>query len=116
METWPPTIDKKVLQSGFSQQATPNTIRSKVEAGVDKLRRRYTIPILKVTASMFLNFTQYEALELFYDTTLQGGVLSFGFPDPATDVEHEYRFLAPPSYVAAGGLFYQVSMEWERLD
>jgi len=115
-ETWPDTIDEKVLQSGFQQKAVPNTIRSKMEAGLDKIRRRYTTPILNLSVSMFLDFTQYETLETFYNTTLQGGVLSFTFPDPATDDDHEYRFLTPPSYSAAGGLHYMCTMQWERLD
>lgn len=116
METWPATINEKVLQDGFSQTQRPNTIRTTIDAGIDKLRRRYTTPIRNVRVAMYLTFAQYSTLETFYNTTLQGGVLSFEFPDPATDVDHEYRFLSPPTYVAAGGLHYQVSMEWERLD
>ena len=95
-ETWPPTIDKKVLRGGFSQKAVENTIRSTVEAGLDKLRKRYTSPIIKMNVNMWIDFTQYESLETFYNTTLQGGVLSFTFPDPATGDDHEYRFLSTP--------------------
>ena len=114
-ETWPATIPEEVLVDGFMQQAVPATIRTKMEAGIDKLRRRYTTPILNLNVAMFLTFTQYETLETFYNTTLQGGVLSFDFTDPATATTKEYRFISPPSYTPSGGVHYLASMQWERI-
>ena len=116
METWPSNVNTNLLQDGFTQQAKDNRIRSSVEAGIDKLRRRYTTPIVNSSYQLILTYTEYEYLETFYNTTLQGGVSSFNFTDPATFITHEYRFLSPPSYSAFGGLSYIVTMQWERLD
>lgn len=117
-ETWP--LPYQILQSGFNQQATDNRIRSKVEAGVDKLRKRYTTPIKNINASMHLTYAQYDTLETFFNTTLQGGVLTFNYPDPThqgdvTPTMYEYRFLSTPTYSAAGGTHYVVTMNWERI-
>ena len=112
---WPSSLPTCILQDGFGQQARPNNIRTKMEAGLDKIRRRYTTPIVDSTPAMVLSFTQYEAMEVFYNTTLQGGTLSFNFTDPADDTQYEYQFLSPPSYTSYGPLNYLVQMQWERI-
>ena len=112
-ETWP--LTKEILDAGFSQQAKDTTIRTKMEAGTDKLRRRYTTPIVVSNVSMLITFAEYTTLETFYNTTLQGGVLSFNYTDPVDTTEYEYRLMGPPKYSSTGGLRYLVSMVWERI-
>lgn len=115
METWPAALPSDILSSGFKQQAKSNTIRSTVEAGLDKIRRRYTTPIVDSTVTMVMTFAQHDTLETFFNTTLQGGVLSFGFTDPITSTLSEYRFLIEPSYSSVGCSKLLVSMQWERI-
>lgn len=114
-ESWPTALPSEILTDGFNQQASPNTIRTKMEAGLDKLRRRYTTPIVNSSVSMIVTFAQYTTLETFYNTTLQGGVLSFNFTDPADSTEYEYRFIEPPSYSPHNVYNYVASMQWERI-
>ena len=112
---WPSSLPDEILTDGFSQQAKPNNIRTKMEAGLDKVRRRYTSNIVDSTVSMVMTFVQYEALEVYYNTTLQGGTLSFNFTDPADDTEYEYQFLDTPSYSSFNSYNYLVQMQWERI-
>lgn len=112
-ETWP--LGTELNVSGFGQKQQANTIRTTMEAGVDKLRRRYSSPIRNVSGSLILSFDDYETLEDFYNVTLAGGVLSFNFPDQATGVLYEHRFLETPSYTAYGPLHYQVTLKFERI-
>lgn len=112
-ETWPATIDQNILQDGFRQQAKDIVIRTTMEAGLDKLRRRYTTAIINITPQMILDYTQQATLEDFYNITLQGGVLTFNFDDPVSGTTKEYRFLSPPIYTPYGGLYFIVTMEWE---
>ena len=112
---WPPSIDRGILQSGFAQQAVDHTIRSKMEAGIDKLRSRYTSPILNSNISMIVDVTQYTALETFYNTTLEKGKESFNYTDPFDNTEYEYRMIGPPAYSVFNGLHYVASMVWERI-
>jgi len=113
-ETWPPALPQCLQDDGFSQSAQPNTIRTKIEAGIDKLRRRYTSPIVSVKGNMIMSFAQYSELESFYNVTLQGGIQRFNFNDPATGTPYEYRFVSPPTYVGFGPIHYAVSLDWER--
>jgi len=115
LQQWPASITEDVQINGFSQKARENTIRSSVEAGVDKIRRRYTTPIVEIKFNRWFTFEQYETIENFYNITTAGGVFPFTFPDPATNEVYVYRFLTSPSYSALGGLHYQVSFSFERL-
>ena len=114
-ETWPASLPTDILTDGFNQQAIPVVIRTKMEAGIDKIRRRYTSEIVNSSVSMVITFAQYTTLESFFNVTLQGGVLSFNFTDPADNTEYEYRFLEPPSYSTHNVYNYVASMQWERI-
>ena len=92
-QVWPGTLPTDILPDGFNQQAVSVAIRTKMEAGLDKIRKRYTSPIVNSSVSMVVTFAEYTTLETFFNTTLQGGVLSFNFTDPADETEFEYRFL-----------------------
>ena len=113
---WPNTLRNTLEVASFAQTAKPNTIRTNIEAGVDKVRRRYTTPILQVNGSMIVTHDQYVRMEYFYNTELQGGVNRFIFKDPATDILYEYRMISPPKYTSIGGPYYRVSLEMERLN
>ena len=114
-ETWPASLPTDIITDGFNQQAKPTAIRTQMEAGLDKIRRRYTTEIINSSVSMVITFAQYSTLETFFNTTLKGGVLSFNFTDPADSTEYEYRFLEPPSYSSYNVYNYLVAMQWERI-
>ena len=117
-QTWP--LPYEVLQNGFSQKASENTIRTKMEAGLDKIRKRYTSQIINLSVQMQITHSQYESLEDFYNITLQSGTDSFNYPDPIyqnleNPAMYEHRFLSTPTYTPLGGLYYLVNMQWERI-
>lgn len=116
IQEWPATLRDTLEAAGFSQSARPNSIRTNIEAGLDKVRRRYTSPTILVNGSMILTHAQYVTMEYFYNTDLQGGVNRFKFKDPATDIIYEYRMISPPKYNSIGGPYYRVSLEMERLN
>lgn len=112
-EAWP--LSREILQSGFGQQADDAVLRTRMEAGVDKLRSRYTTPIVKSNVSMLITLAERNTLETFYNTTLQRGVLSFDYTDPIDSTSYEYRFVGTPKYSSGGGLRLLVNMTWERI-
>lgn len=113
---WHTSLPTDILSDGFNQQTAPNAIRTKMEAGLDKLRRRYTTEIVNISVSMVVTFAEYTILETFFNTTLEAGTLSFNFTDPVDSTEYEYRFLEPPAYSVFNSYNYLVSMQWERID
>lgn len=73
-----------------------NVIRTPMAVGPAKLRRRASVDVREVDLPIVLNTTQYDALEVFYATTLQE-VLPFTWEDPRDDATVNFRFRRAPS-------------------
>lgn len=98
---------------GYSQGDT--LIRSDMDVGPPKTRRRSTksFDILDVTCR--IEYTGFQTFYDFYDISINGGADYFECDNPITGVTELFRFAAPPSYkFLNGGLIMVVSMKWER--
>lgn len=112
---WPSTLQDKVNESGFNYEYPDTTIRSSMDVGMDKARRRYTKGIAMVTVTIWVDRTQYATFDTFYGTSLNGGVLTFNFTNPITLATREYRFKGGPKVRHVGGDTFEISMVWEEL-
>ncbi len=111
----PPQLNDCFLLGSFSEQAAPSTIRSSVEAGVPKVRRRYTSTYFNVSAAINATRDQLNILQAFYDVDLQGGALRFIFLNPTTGDDREFRFVNPYVVTPLSDKEWLISMELERL-
>jgi len=114
-QTWPSTLQAKINESGFSRKKGDTLLRTEMEVGIAKVRRRYTKGINELRVSIWVTQSQFNDFETFYDTTLAGGVLSFNFVDPITKATKVYRFKAPPETDYVGGETFAISMTWEEI-
>lgn len=114
-ETFPPTLQEKLNEEGFSQTYGDTTIRSDVDTGLAKVRQRYTKAVDKFACTINLNKEDYNTLTTFYKTTLAGGSKTFNYDHPFTEVASEFRFVSPPSMKPKGGLWFTVTMQWEEI-
>ena len=112
---WPNTLPNFLETDGYNHAIGDTTIRTTMDVGLDKLRKRFTKSIDTTDGNMKLDRTQYLTLDTFYKTTLNGGTLPFEFIDPLTQVLNEYRFTKPPSARSIGGNFFNVSLNWEKM-
>lgn len=116
MTAWPSTLPSDPLLDGYSQQQMDNSIRSKMDYGPDKLRRRTTGVIRNVHMKFRLTKTQLQALDEFYNVTLAvTGIIDWvdhRHPDrPAA----QYRFLEPPSVAPIAPDLWEASLALEML-
>ena len=113
---YPIELPEAPQRNGFNQAQQSNTIRSSVDVGEAKVRRRYTLPIKNEKWVMLLNPTQLPIFESWFNTDLQSGVLRFSFADPLTDVTKDYRIKDMPAYAPYGTCgSYTVSFNVEQL-
>jgi len=112
---FPASIEQCFLLSGYTEQAEPNIIRSDVEVGPAKTRRRYTKPIINIKASMVVTAAQLQVFDDFYHGPLMSGALRFLFKDPRTGVQKEFRFIDPPVYQPITAENWAVEMSIEVL-
>ena len=116
MPVFPLSLPPLAGAAAFSGQAASSTIRTRMDAGPAKVRRRSTA----APATRRMGHPRYTTAELqtflaFFRDTLAGGALSFDMDDLVTGATATCRFTAPPSYSAAAPGRWSVSAELEVL-
>ena len=115
MTTWPDSLPAAPLLDSFCETVPDSVIRTDMEQGPAKLRRRTTAAVRMLSVSYLMNKDQVTVLEAFYLTTLYGGTFSFDFTHPRTGGMVSCRFVKPPEYGSGNGNFFKVTIELEVL-
>ena len=100
--TWPTSLPQVPLKSGFSEVGGVNVIRTPMELGPAKTRRRSRIA-KPIQVSFLMTKAQIITLEDFVENTLFG-VRRFNFTQPRKLVSVEVRIVP-----GAEGVFYTLS-------
>lgn len=112
---WPEDLPQSPLLDGWQETLPDNVIRSDMEQGPAKLRRRSTAASGKMGLQFLLSPAQCLSLDLFYTNTLQGGVKAFAFTHPRHGGALACRMESPPQYSPAGGGYCRVRLSLEIL-
>jgi hypothetical protein len=112
--SWPAELPETILLEGLSAKQKSNVIRTEMDAGPQKARRRYTAASKIFTGRMILDSYQRGLLEHFYHQVLGDGVLRFNFTHPQTLAVQEFRFADDYTETSMDGLF-EISVSLERL-
>lgn len=116
MATWPATLPQVLQVTGFEEKLGATSIRTQMDAGPAKQRRRFTAAPRAITGSITVDSDGWDDFREFYEDTLEGGALSFDWVEPGTEsTPATFRFTAPPSRTAFGGDVWIVSMQLEIL-
>lgn len=109
---WPVDLPQDLLQRGYNQSSPDTILKSSVDVGPAKLRRRTTTAVEPVSGSLLLTEAQLGSIRTFYVNTLSGGSLRFTWKDPVTLVSKELRFTDAPKWAMQSGWYaVQLSME-----
>lgn len=114
-QVWPITLQQLISESGFSYEIADTALRSDMDIGPQKVRRRFTKGVNTMSGSIYLTIAQYNIFYSFYNTTLNGGVLAFTFNHPITQVAYDWRFKGPARVQSIGGGNFTVDFTWEQL-
>lgn len=112
---WPATLPDDVLVDGYDESPPETVVRTEMDAGPAKIRRRFTAGVrpLKVTLDRMTR-TQVAALDELYVDTLEGGALPFDWTHPRTLGDVTFRFTRPPRYRPIGsGALWNAELELE---
>jgi len=116
MNLWPSTLQQLLNSSSWDYKFGETNIRSSMDTGAAKVRRRFTHSIDSMSCTIDLHKDQYTTFDTFYRVTLNSGVNTFSFQNPLTGtVNDKWRFVSPPSISYIGGEYFRVSMNWELL-
>jgi len=103
MPTWPETLPDHPLKDELSEEPPDVLLRTGMDAGPAKVRRRFTAGVRPFAVKLRLTADQAADLDEFYVTTLQGGALRFDWVHPRTGDAAEFRFASRPKYAPGNG-------------
>jgi len=115
--TWPTTLPAPQADTSTAYDAAENVVRTPMEAGVAKQRRRFTAVAVPFKCTLKLTKAQTATLDDFVVTTLQD-VLPFDWVDFRTGLTATYRFTGKrPTYSYIQGQVdrWLATLELERM-
>lgn len=112
---WPGTLPENIWKPGYRETPRPSFIRSRVDVGPAKVRRRTTIDITDFVVELRMTAAQTELLDTFYTTTLIGGTQPFTWVHHRTGDAITYRFLKKPEMAPGAGTRWIVVMHLEDI-
>lgn len=112
MVAWPADLPQSPLISGFEIAEGEALVRTTMEAGVDKIRRRYTAVAIDYTWPLILSNAQKTSLGVFYQAN---GALPFDMFEPALAEIRQFRFIEAPSYIPLSHAHWATVLNLEML-
>lgn len=112
MASWPLTLPQYIDQDGYQEKLPKLFIRTAMEAGIPKRRRRFSSSVRPIQGQMLLTFAEMQIFEDFYMNDLAGGSQTFDWVHPRTQAPCVMGFTSEPSVSAQGAAFI-LSMELE---
>lgn len=112
-EVWPTSLSQ--CPQSWSESPRDSLIRTEIDIGLSKVRRRYTAVITDVSVSLTMKLADYQTFLNWYATTLKQGLEPFTYKDPATGTVKTYRFREPYQSELIQGRAARVSMAWESV-
>lgn len=112
---WPKELPQVLMSDGLSATKKNCIVRTEMDAGPVKQRRRYTVATKEFTGSIICNEEQRLRLERFYDEEIGSGALRFVMRDSQTLKPAEFRFLEAPTEDNADGL-WKITLKLEKMN
>lgn len=84
MILWPHVLPQYLQQSGYSEQLANQMLRTQMDAGPAKARRRFTAAPRPLTGDIIVTAAQLIFFRAWYDSVLLGGTLRFGWVEPGS--------------------------------
>lgn len=111
MAVWPVSLPQRFQGGGDYRETPENTVlRTTMDAGIIKLRRRQTRSISKIEGVMLLDGTQAGEFLTFFQDTTKGGSITFTGSLGRSTLNQVYQFETEPSISHIGGDTYQLTM------
>jgi hypothetical protein len=115
MAAWPASLPQQPSNfADFTQTYQDPLVRTQMDEGEPKVRRRFTKNILIAQYTMLMTTAQCATLRTFYETTLGHGAAVFTFDEFVYgDTSVNHRFIKPPAFKPASKVMFTVSLAFE---
>lgn len=115
MPTWPESLPQEPGADGFQETAPNLVVRTQMDAGPPKVRRRFTAGVRTFAMRFVLSEDQVDTLDAFFIEDCAGGAIPFDWKHPRTNAPASFRFVEPPTYTSLGGDCWSANVSVELL-
>lgn len=113
---WHIDLPQELLLDGYNEALPDGTIKSDMDAGPSKVRRRFTATVTPISGAIIVTASQLATFKTFFNTTLLKGALRFNWTEPpAHTTSCEMRFTDVPTYTALSDETYKLLLPLEIL-
>lgn len=95
---WPAGLPQAPQVAKYSQVDQDRTVRTSMDVGPAKVRRRATAAIETCEIELRLTRAQVATLKTFFRDTAQAGAVAFEWKHHETGQQVDYRFVGPPTF------------------
>lgn len=114
MPVWPVALPPPAL-STLNEAPADNALRSNMDKGPAKLRRRTTANTYPLSFMLWLTSDEVDILKDFYDNETFSGSEEFDYVHPRTGEACQARFAERPSWSEREAVVYGASVSLEIL-
>lgn len=102
--------------SGYSEGTANLVIRSQMDQGPAKTRKRFTAGVKPVTMQTPpYTLEQVDIFDEWFRDEIASGASTFTMKNPRTNTTETFRFVNNPSYPASGDKLFIIRMELEQM-
>ncbi len=113
---WPADLPQSPLVGGFQETLPQLGIRTTMDLGPAKTRRRYTAGVTRWAIAFRFSETNRRSFLVFWKDTLEGGTQPFILPHPLTAEQLTCRIIGEPTFTPLSrGMFWNADMNIEIL-
>lgn len=117
---WPVSLPQ-TMQIGMRESHQDGTVRSVMDAGPPKTRKRYTATFRAQAGTMIFTKAQRATFEIFFDETLEKGANEFKWRDQADGRVYKWIMAGPPQFTAVaadgnGVCLWRVNLVFQRVN
>lgn len=110
--SWPQSLTRAPRVSSLSEQAPDVVLRTEMDVGQPKARRRFTGDVRRFDVSLDLTRAELDLFDAFFVDTIEGGALTFDWKHPRTGGDAVCRMLNVPTYRPQGPRTATPAAEW----
>lgn len=111
---WPAGLPQNMLFDGYSEKLPDGSVRTEMDAGPPKIRKRSDAGYREISGQVILTTTQVEDLVGFYEDTLSQGSVLFEWKNQITQTTAEFRFREPPEINPVSANLFRATLQLEQ--
>jgi hypothetical protein len=115
MPEWPSTLPDEPIESGYEETFADNLLRTEMDKGPPKVRRRTQANVNKATFPFIFTKAELGYFTTFYKVDLAEGALPVDWTHPIHGTSIQFNIVPPVKVTPIGGGFFSVNLTVEIL-